>query len=356
MDGTFNVTVQAKESTGSVAQKTFPLVIALANSPFSFAILNTGLPSGVVGQAYACQLSVTTGGAPVIGKGFPADHILNTSMVKAPVLSNSAAMIANINVAAGARNTVHPGFEIPFSAGTFPLTGIIFDGASESDPGPYPLPANPPLEAGGDAHVIVVTPDNNLYEVFGYRAGPPVGGGSGAHWDMNGYALRPMWWTSADGAGLPIYPLLIRFAEFATGMIKHALRCTVVGTRNFGNYLDPSKAYPASWPARHRGNVTNNDPNVPAMGERLRLKAGFDDSGLSAETRILTACMKTFGLIVADNGSSLFLQGDMDAGWTAPLIDKLTTELREVKITDFEVIDGVTGFMISADSGQAKQG
>lgn len=350
--GSFSATVQASDGAGNVAQKTFALAIASANVPF--AILPASLPSGVVGQAYTCQLSVTSG-ILTSGSGFPADHILNTQITKAPVLANSAAMIASINTAAGALNVVHPGFEIPVSIGNFPMTNIVFDGAAESDPGPYPLPPNPPIEAGGDAHVIVFTGDNKLYEVFGYRAGPPVAGGSGAHWDMNGYALRPMWSTSADGAGLPIGPLLIRFSEYATGVIKHCLRCTVNGTRDFGNYLDASKAYPANWPARHRGNTTNADPNVPAMGERLRLKASFDDSALSAETRIITTCLKTYGLIVADNGHALFLQGDTDAGWTPGLIDKLTTELRAVHISDFEVVDGVTPFMIAADSGQAKQ-
>ncbi len=290
--------------------------------------------------------------------GLPSDHILNTSMLKAPLLANSAAMIASINAAAIAagRGTVHPGFEVPVSTGIFPITVILFDSPAESDPGPFPIPAIPLIEAGGDAHVIVIASDtNHLYEVFGFRPGPPAAGSSGAMWDMSSYALRPLWNTSADGAGLPIAPLLIRFSEFATGAIKHALRVTVQTTRNFGNYLDPSKAYPADWPARHRGNVTLADPNVPAMGTRLRLKSTFDDSGFSAETRILTACMKAYGLIVADNGSALFLQGDMDAGWTSTLVDKLVTELRGVHVTDFDAVDGVTPYMISADSGQAKQ-
>ncbi len=351
--GNFSVTVQASDGAGNTAQKSFPLTIAQANVPF--AILPASLPAGVVGQAYTCQLSVTSG-TPTVGSGFPADHILNTPITKAPLLANSAVMIASIVASAGTTHqVVHPGFEIPTSIGTFPSTPIIFDSPDESDPGPYPLPPTPPVEPGTDAHVIVFTGDNKLYEVFGYRAGPPVAGGSGAHWDMGKYALRPMWNTSADGAGLPIGPLLIRFSEFATGVIKHTLRCTVNGTRDAGNYLDSSKAYPANWPARHRGNTTNPDPNVPAMGERLRLHAAFDDSALSAETKIITTCMKTYGLIVADNGSALFLQGDMDAGWTPALIDKLTTELRAVHITDFDVVDGVGPYMIAADSGQAKQ-
>lgn len=197
---------------------------------------------------------------------------------------------------------------------------------------------------------------NHLYEVFAFRQGPPAAGGSGAMWDMSSYALRPLWNTSADGAGLPIAPLLIRFSEFSAGAIKHALRVTMNVTRSFGTYADPTtKAYPADWPARHRANQSNIDPNVPAMGQRLRLKATFDDSSLAAETRILTTAMKTYGLIVADNGSSMFLQGDTDPGWTTALIDKLTTELRGVKVADFEAVDGVTPFMISPDSGQAKQ-
>ncbi len=337
--------------------KTFPLVIAAAGVLFSISPQN--LPIGVVGQPYSCLLSVTGGGGatPVL-VGFPTDHILNTSILKAPLLANSVAMIASINTAAIAANRgpVHPGFEIPVNVGVFPVTNIIFDGAAESDPGPYPFPPNPSIEPGGDGHMLVIASDTNrLYEVFGFRPGPPAAGGSGAMWDMNGYALRPLWWTSADGAGLPIAPLLIRFSEFSKGAILHALRVTMQTTRNFGNYLDPSKAYPADWPARHRGNTTLADPNVPAMGTRLRLKSTFDDSGLSAESRIITTCMKTFGLIVADNGSAMFLQGDTDSGWTAALIDKLTTELRNVKVADFEAVDGVTPYMISADSGQARQ-
>jgi hypothetical protein len=310
---------------------------------------------------------------------FPADHILNTAIDTAPLLSNSDAMIAQMvadNTAAGQPNvTVHPGFEMPTNIGVFPMQNISFNDAGDSDAGPYPIPANPQVEGGTDGHMLVrATDTNKLYEIYLFQM-PPAVSGCGAIWDLNGYDLRTLWETSTDGAGLPVFPLLIRYDEFANGVIPHALRVTVKSVRNYGNYggvpLDPGlpTTPPATWPARHRFNTTDTNPNEPSAGERFRLKASFDDSALSPETRVITACLKKYGCIVADGGGSVLfgLQGDTNPAWlgaTPPspsgttydsLTDKLVTELRNVPVTAFEVVDGVTNYIISSNSGQAKQ-
>ena len=362
--GTFTFTVKAIDASGNSGTKDYVLVVTDTGIPL--LITPATLPNGVVGQSYSIQLSA----APAQTAStlvFPADHILNPPIDKAPLLANSAAMIAQISADAGNNQTVHPGFEIPVNEGVYPATTVLFDSADESDPGPYPIPANPQTEGGGDNHLIIRETDTSkIYEIFAYRAGPPAGGLCGASWDLSKYALRTLWNTSADAAGLPIYPLLIRFKEFAAGAINHALRVTVSHSRSFGNYAGLTTPGgtnpPADWPARHRADHTTVDPNVPAMGQRLRLKASFDDSGLSAPTRIITAALKKYGFIVADAGSSFFCQGDTDPGWTAAttgqygsLQEMLVTELRNVHIADFEAVDGVGPFIISVDSGQAKQ-
>lgn len=353
--GPFTFTINVDDGQGGAGTKNYTVNIH-ETVQRTLIISPEVLPDGVIGQPYEVQLAanVQSGGFDV----FPADHILNTPMDKAPVLANSDAMIAQIKADAAGHETVHPGFEIPVSEGTFPKRMVLFL-SPESDAGPYAIPDNAPIEAGGDGHVITrQTDENKLYEIFGYVPGNVNQTGSGAIFDLNGYALRTNGDTSADGAGLPIYPLLLRYAEWAAGEIKHALRVTMRVTRNQGSYAGlPGAGNPpvANWPARHRGNQTNANPNVPGMGERLRLKASFDDSALSPDTKIVTACLKKYGLIVADNGSSLFIQGDTAPGWTPALIDKLTTELRTIRIENFEAIDGVSPFIIDVDSGKAKQ-
>ncbi len=355
----FTITVTDGVKSGS---KGYAVTITSDEVEDGLLIMPAALPDGVVGQTYKVQLAYTTVSPTV---GFPQDHILRTPMDTAPVLPNSDVIIQSIISAAGKNPTLHPGFEIPVTevAGAA-FVNIIFASADESDPGPYPIPPDVEVEDGSDAHAIVLdTSANKLYEVYQFSAGPPMTGNAGAVFDLSGYALRPLGNTSADAAGLPIEPLLLRFKEFAQGHIDHPIRVTVPRTRNFGNEGLPAGAWsPANWPARHRANTVNTNPADPAMGERFRLKAGFDASGLSAEAQIIIQCLKKYGLIVADQGQAFFIQGDTDPGWLAPtsgnystLTDKLETELRNVHATDFEVIDGVTPFLLDPESAQAGQ-
>jgi hypothetical protein len=342
--GTFTFGIEATDTIGNRGTRTYTVPIVQAGVPL--VILPQSLPAGVVGQQYGAQLSVistTSGGV------FPPDHIFNTPIFNAPLIPNSNAMIAAI----GAAVVVRLDFSIPVNRGVFPMTPITFDDASDSDAGPYPIPNNPQIDLGDQRLIVVASDTNTLYEVFNYRVDLRTAS-NGARWDLGSYNLRPLGNVSADVAGLPIYPLLLRFEDFSKGAIKHALRCTLPVFRNFGNYADPARTFPADWPARHsRGN--NVDPNAPAMGTRLRLKATFDDSQLSADTKILTTRMKEYGVIVADAGAMLLMQGDNDPGWTPSLMDRLITDCRNIHVNDFEVVDGVTPFIIAPDSGKAKQ-
>jgi hypothetical protein len=206
---------------------------------------------------------------------------------------------------------------------------VSFDYGDESDRGPYPIPRNVPIEGGrqssGDRHAILVDRSHcRLYELYAlYPRGGGWHAGSGAIWNMRSNHLRPATWTSADAAGLPIFPGLARWSEARHGSINHALRFTVPDTR---------KAF--IYPARHQAGDTN-DPNVPAMGQRFRLKASFDISGFPRQSRIVLAALKKYGMIVADNGSSWFISGAPSAGWNN---DDLH-QLGRVTGRDFEAVD-----------------
>ena len=208
---------------------------------------------------------------------------------------------------------------------------IDFHYRSESDPGPYPIPPDAPIEGGrnadGDRHVIVVDRGAcKLYELF--AAYPREGGtrwraGSGATWDLDSNKLRPRGWTSADAAGLPILPGLARYNEVRQGEIDHALRFTVSRSR---------RAY--VYPARHfASDLTSR--NLPAMGQRLRLKKNFDISGFARQPRIVLRALKRYGMIVADNGSDWYISGSPSSKWDN---DSLHV-LHEVEGRHFEVVD-----------------
>jgi uncharacterized protein (TIGR03437 family) len=238
---------------------------------------------------------------------FPANNIWNTPIDALPVSSYSAAYINSIGPSTG----LHPDFGsglwdggpigIPYAlvTGSQPKVAVTFDYADESDPGPYPIPANPPIEGGsgstGDRHVLLVDSTNCiLYEL--YAAYPQPDGtwqaGSGAIFDLKGNQLRPQGWTSSDAAGLPILPGLVRYDEVLAGKIAHAIRFTVQVTQ---------KAY--LWPARHYAS-SNTSTNVPPMGARFRLKSAFAVSGFPPEVQIILNAMQKYGIIVADNGSN----------------------------------------------------
>jgi hypothetical protein len=270
---------------------------------------------------------------------FPKSNPWNQRVDKLPLLPNSAAIVRGI----GADGSVHADFGSGLYDGApigIPVTTVSrkqkkvrvsFDYADESDKGPYPVPANAPVEGGrssdGDRHVIVVDRDTcKLYEL--YAAYPQNGGkswkaGSGAIWSMKSNKLRPASWTSADAAGLPILPGLARYEDLQKGGIDHALRFTASRTR---------KAF--IYPARHYASSLT-DPDLPAMGQRLRLKAGFDVSGFPKQARAVLVALKRYGMILADNGSPWYITGAPDKGWSN---DDLH-QLGRVKGSDFEVVD-----------------
>jgi hypothetical protein len=279
-------------------------------------------------------------GASLHGKQlFPSDNPWNQDISALPADPNSSNLIASI----GVNVSLHPDFGtvyagapngIPYVvvSGSQPRVPINFTAyADESDPGPYPVPPDAPIEGGpngtGDRHVIVIDRDNwKLYEL--YYSFPTGGGASwnadgGALFDLNTNALRPAGWTSADAAGLPIFPGLVRYDEvFEQKEIKHALRFTAQFTR---------RAYVA--PARHFAS-SDTSPNRPPMGMRVRLKASFNINGYSPAMQVILRALKTYGMILADNGSNWYVSGAPDSRWND---DELNT-LKSIKGSDFEVV------------------
>jgi hypothetical protein len=206
---------------------------------------------------------------------------------------------------------------------------VTFDYAGESDAGPYPIPPNPPIEGGasstGDRHVLIIDRDNwKLYELYAaYPNGSAWKAGSGAIFDLKSNALRPAGWTSADAAGLPIFPGLVRYDEVVgRKAITHALRFTVQRTR---------RAYVA--PARHWAS-SDTSASLPPMGMRVRLKASYDISGFPANVQVILKALKTYGMMVADNGSNWFISGAPDSRWND---DEMNT-LKTVPGSAFEVV------------------
>ncbi len=267
---------------------------------------------------------------------FPPNNPWNTPIDQAAVDANSDALISSIG-----RNTgLHPDFGANWQGGPFGIPYILIDSitpavpisfaySSESDPGPYPVPSNAPVEGGpgssGDRHVLVIDRTNwNLYELFAaYPKGDHWNAGSGAVFDLNSNALRPAGWTSADAAGLPIFPGLVRYDEVVEqGVIQHALRFTVSQSRHA--YVDPARHYASS----------NTSADLPPMGMRVRLKAGFDISGFTPHVQVILQALKTYGMIVADNGSNWYISGAPDARWD----DDELHALDQVKGDDFEVV------------------
>lgn len=298
----------------------------------------------------------TANGGPSIGgcPVFPGNNIWNRRVDTLPVDASSQAYVTNIGAATGMHADFGSGLwdggpiGIPFVtvAGTQPFVPIDFTlYGSESDPGPYPIPANAPVEGGdastGDRHVLVVDTGNCvLYEL--YYAWPQTDGswqaGAGAVFDLSSNAMRPAGWTSADAAGFAIMPGLVRYDEVAAGAINHALRFTVPRTRN--TYL---------WPARHQAS-SSTDLTRPPMGQRFRLKASFDISGFSALNRAILTALKTYGMLIADNGSSWYLSGAPDERWNN---DDLHNLQANVHGSDFEAVDE-SSLMIDPNSAQAR--
>jgi hypothetical protein len=280
----------------------------------------------------------TSGGESLGGRRpFPDDNPWNTVISSSPVDPNSATLIASC----GVRN-LHPDFGTVWDGAPNGIPYIVvhsgqamvpvsFDYADESDPGPYPIPADAPIEGGpsstGDRHVLVVDIDAwKLYEL--YDAHPVNGGkswtaGSGAIFDLSSDALRPAGWTSADAAGLPIFSGLVRYDEaVGQGHIDHALRFTCPRTRKM--YVSPARHYASS----------DTSSALPPMGMRVRLKASFDTTAFSPPVRAILRAMMRYGMFVADNGSGWYVSGAPDPRWSD---DDLAT-LARVPSSAFEVI------------------
>jgi hypothetical protein len=268
---------------------------------------------------------------------FPATSAWNERVDSLPVAANSAQLIQSMGLSTG----LHPDFGsglwdggpigIPFDVVSkkTPRFHVRFEYADESDKGPYPIPKTVHIEGGrsstGDRHALLLDKDScRLYELFAlYPKGSGWTAGSGAVWNLRSNALRPAGWTSADAAGLPIFPGLARYDEVARGVIDHALRFTAQRTR---------RAY--VYPARHYAS-SSDDPSLPPMGLRVRLKASVDISGFPKQARVVLQALKTYGMILADNGSNWYISGAPDPRWSN---DALHT-LDRITGSDFEVVD-----------------
>jgi len=304
------------------------LRLAIAGIAAGFLVTTAG---GAGARTSAPQL----GGCPM----FPASSVWNQRVDRLPVESDSAALVQSIGLSA----PVHADFGsvlydgqrigIPYvvvSGKGTPKATPRFDYADESDKGPYPIPRSVPIEGdphpdGGDRHALIVDRDTcTLYELYALqRAGAGWAAGSGAIWSLRSNAVRPAGWTSADAAGLPIFPGLARYDEVARGTIDHALRFTAARTR---------RAY--VYPARHYAS-SSDDLSLPPMGARVRLKAGVDISGYPRQARIVLQALKTYGMILADNGSNWYISGAPDPHWSNDALHALGG----IKGSDFEVVD-----------------
>jgi len=267
----------------------------------------------------------TVAGCPL----FPANNPWRQDISGLAVSSYSAAWVAS----AGASAHVHPDFgsdpsygipysEVPAGQAKVPVTFTAY--GDESDPGPYPIPSTAKIEAGGDRHVLVASGDCKIYELYGaVRSGSGWKASNGAVFDLTSNALRPDGWTSADAAGLPILPGLVRRDEVQSGHIDHALRFTVSTTQR--GYISP---------ATHQAGSTSS-ASYPPMGARFRLKASFDLSHFHGASLVILQALKKYGMFVADNGSNWYISGATDTGWD----DDDLNQLKTVPGSAFEVVD-----------------
>ncbi len=294
----------------------------------------TGTGSTSPTSAVGAQPSIA--GCPV----FPADNAWNRDISAAPVHALSAGYIASM----GSGTALHPdwsstsqnggnGYGIPITLvpGTQPKVPITFvDYPSEADPGPYPIPSNvaiegPPGATSGDRHGIILDQAScYLYEVYILaKSSAGFQGSVGAIWHLKENWSRPRGWTSADAAGLPILPGLVRYEEVAAGEIRHALRFTAALTQR--GFIAPASHFASS----------STDANRPPMGLRVRLKASVDISGYPARMQVILRALKKYGMFMADNGSNWFLTGAPDSRWD----DNEIATLKALHGSDFEAVD-----------------
>ena len=315
-----------------MADSNSSIKIGILVASFLLVMILTGMARGVEGTPDLGH------NASLQGKRiFPANNPWNQRIDTAPVDPGSGAVISRFSSA-----HLHPDFGANWNGGPFGIPYVVVSGtqpkvnigpityADESDPGPYPIPADAPIEGGsqstGDRHVIVLDRDHwILYEL--YSAYPNGDGswraGSAARFDLNSNSLRPDGWTSADAAGLPILPGLVRYDEvYEQKAIHHAIRFTLQNTKRA--YVHPATHYASSL----------TDASYPPMGARFRLKANFDISGYSPANQVILQAMKNYGLILADNGSNLYISGAPDARWD----DGDLNALKNISATHFEMI------------------
>jgi hypothetical protein len=308
--------------------------------------LIAALPAGAVGPypslgscpVFPAPPAATSPTAPSLG----TEAAWNQNISKAPRAANSAKVIAYMTSQGG---SIHPDFGSPRTYG-FPYL-VVDAGAeklpihytaygSESSPGPFPIPTNAPVEGGangeGDRHVLVVDKSTcKLFELFNAapqsKPKPHWNAEGGVEWDLGSANLRPDGWTSADAAGLPIFPGLVRYDEAAAGHVDHAIRLTMASTRN-------------AWihPASHCAGDTDSGA-APPMGLRLRLKAGYGVGGMPPAAKAIAVAMKEYGLIVADNGSNWYISGTSDKRWDDEELDAL----KAIPGSAFEVVRSAAG-------------
>ncbi|HXA43809.1 MAG TPA: hypothetical protein VNV65_12955 [Candidatus Solibacter sp.] len=292
--------------------------------------------------------------SPAVGAcpAFPANNVWNTDISGLPLHPSSAAWVGNMG---GTSRLLHPDFGpsggypygIPFNVvdSSHPKINISFQYNDESDQVPYPFGSDTSIEGGpnatGDRHAIMIDQSTcTLYELYNAQYNGSTGStaGSGATWNLAGNALRPAGWTSADAAGLPIFPGLLRLEEVNSGSVRHAIRFTAQQTDR--SYL---------WPARHQAGAASS-PSLPPMGARFRLRAGYDISRFSAATQVVLKAMQHYGLILADNGSNWYFQGAAETGWS----DTMISELKTIPAGQFDAVDE-SSLMIDPNSAQARQ-
>jgi hypothetical protein len=305
-------------SIARLALEKLALIASLSAAPAAFALLSPDLSGIAI---------------------FPADNYWHWDISKYPVHPNSANLVASV----GNATSVHPDFGSVLDGAPFGIPYILVDKNQakipihfnlyddESDPGPYPIPVTAPIEGGnpnkGDRHVLAVDKDAKiLYELYiAQPQGASWNAACGAKFDLTSNALRKDGWTSADAAGLPILPGLVRYDEIARGVIDHAIRMTVDVSRR--SYI---------WPARHQaGSTTSLD--APPMGQRYRLKSTFSDAGYPAAAKVVIAALKKYGAIVADNGSDWYIGGAPDDR----MPDEEINALKKLKGSDFEAVQSV---------------
>ena len=308
---------------------TILLTAAVLLGPCSFA------QAGTCAGMTAGQLTSLNGFVPFQGTG----SLWNTDISTASVDSNSASIINFI----GTSTTLHPDFGageyngsymgIPYQVVNGAQSNVSVNlgaYASESDPGPMPIPSNALIEGyphpgTGDRHVLVLDNANCwLYELYNATKGSNGNwkANSTALWDLTANEMRPYTWTSADAAGLPIFPGLIRYDEVAAGGINHAIRFTVPATREA--FIAPASHWASS----------NTSSSAPPMGTRLRLKSTFNISGFSAQNQVILKALQHYGMILADNGSGIYITGAPDNRWNNDDLSKLKT----LTGSDFEVV------------------